>query len=201
VSIDPAVATFAFRIERRYANSHVETIYMCKLDFKNYDNTTKTGGTTRIDPRVLTNVSEFLTSMIPIMNEARIVAIERQMSDNYKATRIFQHTLTFFMMMAPTFKYQCIVMDVSAKLKTKILGAPKNLNYNGRKEWGIDKALELLELRGDTFALNTIQHHRGKSKTKADDLADTVIQMEAWFILVDGVHTVITERPILVLQS
>lgn len=200
VSIDPAVATFAFRIERRYANSYVETIYMHKLDFKNYDNVTKTGGTTQIDPRILTNVTQFLESMLPYMQEARIVALERQMAINYKATRIFQHTLTYFMLKAPTFTYPCIVMDISAKLKGRMLNAPKNLNYNGLKEWGIDKALELLKIRGDTFALETLKYHRGKTKTKADDLADTVIQMEAWFILVNGVHTVPTEGPVLLLS-
>lgn len=201
VSIDPAVKTFAFRMERRYANSRVETVCMYKLDFSNYENVNKTGGSTRIDPRILSNVLSFLNQMLPYMKDARIIALERQMSDNYKASRIFQHTLTFFMIMAPTFTYPCMVMDISAKLKGKMLGAPKNLNYNGLKSWGIDKALELLEMRGDTSGLEVIRYHRGKSKTKADDLADTVIQMEAWFILVEGVHTTTSEGIILELVA
>lgn len=197
VSIDPAVKTFTFRIERRYANSRVETVCMYKLDFSNYDNVNKTGGTTRIDPQILTNVLLFLNQMLPYMQEARIIALERQMSDNYKASRIFQHTLTFFMIMAPTFTHPCMVMDISAKLKGKMLGAPKNLNYNGLKAWGVEKALELLKMRGDTAGMDIILSHRGTSKTKADDLADTVIQIEAWFILVKGVHTSASDNLIL----
>jgi hypothetical protein len=189
VSIDPAIATFAFRIERRYANSHVETICMDKLDFKNYDNTNKSSGSTRIDPRILTDVLAYLNRMLPYMLDARIIVIERQLSVNYKATRIFQHILTFFMMTAPTFNHSCVVMDILTKVKGKVLGAPKNLNYNGLKAWGIEKAIQLLEWRNDQFALDVIKYHKGKSKTKADDLADTVIQIEAWFILVNGVHT------------
>jgi len=187
VSIDPAIATFACRLERRYNDGRVETVCMHKLDFKNYENINKTSGSTQIDPRILTDVLKYLQWLVPYMKDARIVLIERQMSLNYKATRIFQHILTFFMMSAPQFTYPCLVMDINPKVKGRILDAPKNLNYPGLKAWSIVKSLELLQQRNDQIGIQIIQHHKGTSKTKADDLADTVVQIEAWFKLVAGI--------------
>lgn len=188
-SIDPAIKNCAIRIERRYRTGHIETIQMIKVDFSKYGNTSESNGTTAVDPQILASVTSVLNQLLPIMQESRIVGIERQMAINYKATRIYQHLLTYFLMMVSTFKHYCIIMDISPKLKGKILGAPKGLVKTALKEWGIKIAIERLTWRNDQTGLKIILSHKGKSKTKADDMADTVIQMEAWFILVGGVHS------------
>lgn len=180
VSIDPAIAAFAIRVERRTA-TNVETVVMQKLDFRDHDNTKKNGGSTRVDPRTLASLTAYLDSIHGILKEARFVVIERQMAVNYKASRVFQHLVTYFCLMARTYDHTCIVMDVSSKLKAAVFGAPKRMSYNETKAWGIGVALALLEERQDDFAIDVIRRHKGKSKTKADDLADTVIQVEAWF--------------------
>ena len=189
VSIDPAPKNFAIRIERRYRTGHIEPIYMDKIDFSTYGDASESTGTTVIDPRMIAAITHYLQLLLPMMIESRIVGIERQMAKNYKATRIYQHILTFFLMSVPSFTHPCLIMDISPKLKGKILGAPKGLNHNGLKKWGIEKSLELLGWRNDQWSRQVILHHRGKSQTKADDLADTIIQMEAWFIFVGGVRT------------
>lgn len=189
ISIDPAIKNFALRVEKRYRTNFIETIYMTKVDFSQYGDVSESTGTTTIDPRIIAAATSLLMQCLPMFQETRIVIIERQMAINYKATRMFQHILTFFMMVVSTFKYPCVIMDVSPKLKSRILGAPKGLNHTQIKAWGIDKALEILTWRNDRIAIQIIEQNRGKSKTKADDLADTVIQVEAWFILVGGVHT------------
>lgn len=189
VSIDPAPKNFAIRIEKRYRTGYIEPVYMEKIDFSEYGNASESTGTTVIDPRMICAITHYLNSLLSTMKETRIVAIERQLAKNYKATRIYQHLLTYFTMIVPTFTYPCVVMDISPKLKGKILQAPKGLNHHGLKKWGIEKAIEILILRNDQWSLDVINSHRGKSQTKADDLADTVIQMEAWFIHVGGIST------------
>lgn len=189
LSIDPAPKNFALRIEKRYRNGYIEPIYMDKIDFSQYGDASETTGTTVVDPRMLAAITHYVQALLPIMKETRIVAIERQLAKNYKATRIFQHLLTYFVMVVPSFTHPCIVVDICTKLKGKILGAPKGLNHYGLKKWGIEKAIELLTWRNDQWSLQVINHHRGKSETKADDMADTIIQMEAWFILVGGIST------------
>ena len=189
VSIDPAPKNFAIRIEKRYRTGYVETIYMTRINFGEYGDASETTGTTVIDPRMLAAITHFLQSILPLMRETRIFGMERQMAKNYKSTRIFQHVLTFLMMSTPHFTNPCIIMDISPKLKGRMLGAPKHLNYYGLKKWAIEKAIQLLTWRNDQIGLQTLVQHRGKSETKADDLADTIVQIEAWFTLVGGVHT------------
>jgi hypothetical protein len=191
VSIDPAIKNFALRIEKRYRTGFIETVFMTKIDFSQYGDVSESkGATTAVDPRILAAATSFLNSLLPVMQESRIVGIERQMAINYKSSRIFQHILTYFLIMVTTFRHPCIIMDISPKLKGRILGAPKNIHKTELKAWGIVKALEISEWRQDKIATQIIKYHKGKSKTKADDIADTIIQMEAWFILVRGIHTV-----------
>lgn len=190
VSIDPAIKNFALRIEIRYRTGDVKTVYMIKVDFSQYGDVSETTGTTTVDPRILAAATSVLNALLPIMQDSRIVGIERQMAINYKSSRIFQHVLSYFLIMVTTFRYPCIIIDISPKLKGKMLGAPKGLNYSELKQWSIEKSLQILGWRNDQIAIQIIKQHRGKSKTKADDLADTINQMEAWFILVGGVHTV-----------
>jgi hypothetical protein len=189
VSIDPAIKNFAIRIEKRYRTGYIETIQMVKVDFSKYGDVSESKGTTAVDPQIIAAATTVLNQLLPIMQESRIVGIERQMAINYKATRIFQHLLTYFLIMVSRFRHPCIIMDISPKLKGKMLKAPKGLVKNALKEWGIGVAIERLTWRNDQLGLKIIKDHKGKSKTKADDLADTIIQMEAWFMLVEGVYT------------
>ena len=126
VSIDPAIKNFAIRIEKRYRTGYIETIQMIKVDFSQYGDTSESTGTTVVDPRILSAATNVLNILLSIMQETRIVGIERQMAINYKSSRIFQHVLTYFLVMVTTFRHPCIIMDISSKLKGKILGAPKN---------------------------------------------------------------------------
>lgn len=174
-SIDPAPKNFALRIEKRYASGQVETVYMDTVDFcRNVKNV-------KVEPRMLNRIVDHLDSLEPWIQESNIIAVERQMSKNYISSRIYQHIITYFMLKIKTYPSTCFLIDISAKLKSKVLQAPSGLSYYGLKKWSIEKSLELLEQRGDEWSVNKIKAHRDKVATKADDLADTVIQIEAWF--------------------
>ena len=189
ISIDPAINNFAIRIEKRHHSGLIETIKMLKIDFEQYGDVSESTGTSIVNPKILAAVIHALSELQDIIKYTKIIAIERQMAVNYKSTRIFQHILTYFLVMVTTFEYPCIIIDISPKLKGKILGASKKLNHHEIKKWSIEKCMNILSWRNDQAAIEIIKQHRGKSETKADDLADTVIQIEAWFILVGGIYT------------
>lgn len=189
VSIDPAIKNFAIRIERRYKTGHAETVQMVKADFRQYGNVSETKGTTTIEPKILASALETLRYFEHYFKESQLIIIERQPGINYKSSRIFQHVLTYFMMIVPTFTHYCVILDVSPKLKGKMLGAPKNISKIELKKWGIEKAIEILTVRKDEIALKIIDYHRGTSKTKADDIADTIIQIEGLLVLLNGAYT------------
>lgn len=181
VSIDPAPKNFALRIEKRLTTGEIQVIYMDRMDFSNHGDASESTGSTTVDPRMLIAITTHLDSLEPWMKQSQIVAVERQLAKNYKATRIFQHLITYFMLRLPSYEGRCALIDLSPKLKGKLLEAPKGLNYTGLKKWGVEKAMEILEQRGDEWSLQKLKSRKGKSVTKADDLADTIIQMEAWF--------------------
>ncbi len=193
-SIDIGIKNFAIRIEKRYSDGRITPVFFDKVDFTKYGvDTSDSAGTAVVDPRVLKAATQFLTSIMPLIAESSVIGIERQMAVNTKSTKMFQHVLTILLIYVSTFRNpNCIIFDIWPKLKGQTLGAPKGLNYNQLKEWTIDRVLELLEWRNDQWSISVIKHHRGSSKTKADDLADTIAQMEAWFVLNKGL---ITQKP------
>ena len=70
-----------------------------------------------------------------------------------------------------------MICEIDSKLKGKELGASNHLNERGIKAWAIKKAKELSTKRRDYDALEILNKH----KKKADDLSDTICQIEAFF--------------------
>lgn len=178
ISIDPAIKHFAIRIETWF-QTKITPRYFNKLDFSKIPGHEKETGENIVSPLVLSQIQDLLDALSPWLKESKLIAIERQMSVNTRATRIFQHVLTYFLICARTnyFDYPVMILDINSHLKTQILGYwDKNIST---KAWGISQALEILEKREDFESINLIKEHQGKTKTKGDDLADTVIQIEA----------------------
>jgi hypothetical protein len=190
-SIDIAIKNFAIRIETIYPDGRITPIYFNRIDFTTIGvDASDSSGTAVVDPRILTTSTAFIYSIFHLIKMSRLVAIERQMAINVKSSRMFQHILTLLMVFVPQFTYpDVVIMDVSPKVKGKYLDFGKGLTYNQTKERSIEIALELLQIRGDTWSIGVINNNRGRTKTKADDLADTVNQMEALRILLGGIVT------------
>ena len=70
------------------------------------------------------------------------------------------------------------ILEVDPKIKTQKLGAEKGLTKPEVKKWAIRKAYELLGIRSDDVAIGIINE---AMKSKKDDLADTIVQIEAVF--------------------
>lgn len=173
VSIDPARKNYALRIERRYHNGWITPLVFDKVSIESFR---EEGNTMICDTyQVLT---KFLSKYQQYYNDCHFVIIERQLPQNYKATRIAQHSISYFSICLYNKPLLPSIIEVDPKLKGKMLGAPKGIGDKQLKSWAIDKARELLTIRKDNFSLEVLDHFRNKQ----DDLSDTVCQIEAVFI-------------------
>src|SRR3990172_11018807 len=157
ISIDPGIKNFAIRIERRLPDGRVIKIHFDKVDFMPDQVEGDRAESAKINPEAIMAMTNYFLSLIPIMIESRLVVLERQIAKYPKTLRVFQHWLTLFLTHVHLFTYPCIITDVSAKLKTDLLGAPKRMNQNETKQWDIEKALELLALRQEEDSIQIIR--------------------------------------------
>jgi len=172
ISIDPGDRNFAIRIEGRPFSSNAPfTPYLYeKVDFSPKD--LQTDDNTW---RLFSDISHYLNKHKDRINMAHIVVIEKQLPVNYPALRISQHVITYFMEHLRDLPQLPIILELDPKTKGRLLGAPPNLTKPLLKIWSTDKAREILERRGDSRSIRTL-NNAGK---KGDDLGDTVTQMEA----------------------
>ena len=176
ISIDPGIRNLALRVESRgirNGNHPIKTIVFEKLRIADAER--KVEG--RVD-QLFTLVTQFLEKYREIFKESHMVIIERQLPINYKAVRIEQHIVTYFMILfkdrMPTLP---LIYEIDSKLKGRELGASKHLNERGIKQWSVEYAMEELRKREDDVGLAIL----AKNKKKLDDLCDTQNQIDAFF--------------------
>lgn len=175
ISIDPGIRNLALRIESRgISNSNVpiKTVVFEKLHIKEEDR------------QLIGNVDQlyflitnFLDAYLEIFKRCHIMLIERQLPTNYRAVRISQHIISYFLFhfknLTPSLP---MIFEVDSKLKGKQLGFSKHLNERGLKLWSVDYAKSLLVKRQDYIGLEILQKMK-----KKDDHSDCVLMIEAFF--------------------
>ena len=176
MSIDPGKKNFCFRIEmRNLITKKIMTEVFEKIDLIGSQNTDRV----TVD-YVNRNVMLILDKYMHLILNCNIVIIERQLSINYKMVRFSQHIISYLMIRLMDNSLKTVILEIDSKLKTKQLRAPKSLGAKETKLWAIEKATELLTLRNDNVSINIMNKAQ---KSKKDDLADTVVQIEAVFKL------------------
>ena len=150
-----------------------------------------------LDQNVLHNLTNLLDKYRNIFDKCSVFLIEQQMSFgkkiNLKAIKIGQHTQSYFMFMYGKFK---TVIEFPSYHKTNVLGSEKinkgvtkagkikykNIDKPQRKKWSIEKAKEILILRGETehILLTAKRGTKGYKGIKKDDLADVICQLAAF---------------------
>lgn len=139
----------------------------------------------KFNVRLFQNMTLFLRKHISEFDKCDFIIIEQQMKINLKATKLGQHCYSFFQITysQKEQKEKKIVIFPSYH-KTQVLGAQKGLNKKGkmtamskakRKKWSVEKASEILNLRGE-FARDALL----QIQKKKDDLADTITQLQAF---------------------
>jgi hypothetical protein len=161
---------------------------------KNLDLTENCDKSMRLDPETYHNMIDVLDSFIPEWDKCHAFIVEKQMEFakkalNIPAVKLGQHCYSYF-----CFKYGRTkqVVEFSAQHKGKVLGTPKMINpkkpkfKNGKDNWcampkpkrkkfAVKQAIELLTARKEEHVLQGI-----KTVSKKDDLADTLLQLQAF---------------------
>ena len=175
VSIDPARGNFSIRVEERIPpllpRAKRDTtprkirmlLYQTWRDFshKSKDQTL-----------VYMELYQRLDKYRDLLSSCHLLIIEKQLPRNYKAIRLSQHTISWFLL-----RTESMVVEIPSSMKTRVLGAPKKMSYYNTKKWGVAKAKEILTQHEDKESLLILEADK-----KPDDLADTVCQLEAWLL-------------------
>ncbi len=182
ISVDPGVTHYAIRVEERSRSTvgPIKTLHFDKVGLKKDDQELSTD---LVCP-VYSFISNYLDEHLELFKTCHMVIIEKQLPKNYRALRMSQHTLSYFMITLKNIEPQlAIIMEIKPQLKGRELGVPPNLNERGLKLWATVKARELLEERNDLEGLRIMDRKDPitNRKEKKDDLSDTVCQIEAMF--------------------
>lgn len=175
ISIDPGIVNFCIRVEDRYRNGIVKTVFTEKKVLDGAEGEVM---------MVYSNLTNYLNSLIDVTYYAHYYIIERQMVENYQSTRIAQHVLTYFLGLCSNSPIMPLILEIDSKAKYNMLDAPTGYNQNALKKWGQEKAKQILTERGEIELVEYINGARGiRKQKKQDDLCDVVIQAEAFFKL------------------
>lgn len=175
VSIDPGIVNFCIRVEDRYRDGTVKTVFTERKEFQTY---------TESYVGVYNDLTNYFNSLLEFTYYGHYYIIERQVIENYQSVRTSQHILTYFLGLCKDSPISPLILEIDSKAKYKMLGAPKNYNKVALKAWGSDKAKDLLTERGEVQLVEYINGIRGvRGQKKQDDLCDVVIQSEAFFKL------------------
>ncbi len=175
-SVDPARKNLGVRIERRYSNGAIIPIYFYKFN----------AGMDK--HKAYVKISSFLDSFLHLIRECHWAIIEKQISKNYSAVRISQHIISYLLEHLKDNQVHTLIIEIDPKIKGRVLGAPQGITYQQLKEWAVYYSRNLLLARGDYFSLQVMDHF----SKKQDDLADTIVQVEALCILWNFPRTLYT---------
>ena len=181
ISVDPGITHYAIRVEERSIKNPgpIKTLLFDKVGLKKEEQELNKD---LVNPW-FSYISNFLDQHIALFKTCHMVIIEKQLPVNYRAVRMSQHTLTYFMIHMKNISTLPMFFEVDPKLKGRELGATPHLNDRGIKLWAVEKARELLMDRNDKEGLAVLDRKdpKTKRKEKKDDLSDTVCQIEAMF--------------------
>ena len=175
VSIDPGEVHFCIRIEKRPDVGVITPELYTKVCLSDMATNPETGLC-----QTYTTLTTFLDQYVDLFETSHMIIIERQLPINYKMVRLSQHVVSYFCMKLKDAPLLPLITEVAPTLKSQQLGAPKGLSPKEVKLWTIDKAIELLGYRNDHESIRTI---KDAPKSKMDDFADVVAQIEALFSL------------------
>lgn len=172
-SIDIGIKNFAIRIENK-TKKEADVVLFEKISFMNQ----KEGGTSEINRNVISMMGDYLNERWSFIKKCNFIVIERQLAVNYKSSCIMMILLGFLLSRVDYMSKNLVITSICPKLKSKLF-SDKRMDKREVKMWSIEKAKKILKQRSDDWSIDVINHHQGKSKTKADDLADTVVQLAA----------------------
>jgi hypothetical protein len=125
--------------------------------------------------KIYPNITCYLNENRKFFEQCDIIVMERQLPHNYKAIRISQHVITYLSLLLSD-KDKLLIFEIDATLKTRMLKTPKYLSDKQTKQWSVEMATKISEYRKDDYSLKKLK------EKKADDMADSIVQIEALFL-------------------
>jgi hypothetical protein len=179
-AIDVGIRNCGIRIERRWEKANiVETVMLARIDFVKSEKV----ATNTI---YYSNSIEILKNYLPHFEMCQYILIESQLPINYDAVRMSQHIITFLMANLANKGVKPMICEIDTYFKSRIFNAPKKMKKPELKKWCRDRALELLQKRGDTEAYNAMV-----AAGKQDDMGDVVMYCEGWALAMkDGIQPI-----------
>lgn len=176
-AFDPGPANFAVRVELREGRQWRKTLLFEKLNFGGMKATTARKEEGKKVVRLWGDVLDYLDDRAEIFDRVNLFAPEKQLSPNHTANLLSQHFKSCLMQRYRDRPPYPVMMEVSPRLKSRVLCPDgEKLSYPQLKKASVAAATRLLEERGDQVSLDGL-----KASKKKDDLADTVIELEALF--------------------
>lgn len=145
----------------------------------------------KLDTNTFHNMTDLLDSYSDYWDKCNCFVVEAQMNfgkmkSNPKALKLGHHCQSYFLFRYGRFKE---VIEFPAYHKTQVIGCEKikgkqckngkyrwkSIDKPARKKWSVVKTKEILTERGEEEVLKNI-----KTVKKADDLADTFLQLMAF---------------------
>lgn len=157
-----------------------------KVLYRNLNLTTGCQKDKYLDKKVFINMIKVLDEHKSFFDSCDFFVIEQQMmfgkNRNPMAVKLAQHCYSYFLFHYGESK---TIIEFPAYYKTQILGAPKIKNEKTgkfkamdkpeRKKWAVEKAISILQERGDMDTLDELTNQK-----KKDDLADVLIQLQSF---------------------
>lgn len=179
VSIDPGglrknnSRSFALRIEKRPMDSNgeiISEIFEVVKFIHPDDEYLKQNSISQIYSRITVYLNRYKEYYF----KSHVIIIEQQPPINTQSVRVMQHVISYFTILLANAKLLPLIIEIDNTLKTGMLNSPPNLNENGKKIWSIEMANIILRLRGDKTSIKIMNENK-----KKDDLADSILQIEA----------------------
>ena len=187
ISIDPGVVHLGIKIGRRWKDPSVK--YKCNrfeiLHIKKYKLAPHKGEKIDIILHKMDLILNFLFDEYKLIFLHKVI-VERQLNFNYKPTRIMQHVISYFKVRLRNAPYLPVIIEMDAKLKGAMLGAPKGLSERDLKRWSVAEGKRLAHALGMFHVLALIEHEENQgteANTKGDELTDAMLQEEALYIV------------------
>jgi hypothetical protein len=168
-SFDPAFINFCVRVECRNKLGEIRSLVYEVIDLRGGDKTKNLND-------IFVSLTKVLLKIEKMLQMCHYIVIEKQLSSNVNATRIMQHIITFIYSRDWKEGNFPLVCEFEPLLKYKVVGAPYGTKREDiKKKWAPEYAITRLTEGNDEEGLQKI-----KSKKKKDDLADTLILVDAF---------------------
>jgi len=176
VCIDPGLVHLAVRVESRNQRTNViKTLFFTKQDVYSLMDINDELDINQA-PNIIYKIFE---DNIELFTSCHLWIVEKQLPQNIKARDVSKYILSWAYLNLRNKPRLPLILELNSKAKYTELQAPTYLNEIYKKKWGTEKAIQLLQDRNDFDAINFILN---EPKSKQNDLADTVIMIEAVFV-------------------